>query len=52
VRVTPTVVGRWTADRYRLEWVNGGVYHSLDAEGFSLEQLLALARSVESGSGT
>lgn len=39
--------GRWTPDRGQLEWVQGGVYYSLDGSGLGLEDLLAVATSME-----
>jgi hypothetical protein len=39
--------GRWTPDRGQLEWVQDGVYYSLDASGLGLEDLLAVAASME-----
>jgi outer membrane lipoprotein-sorting protein len=39
--------GRWTPDRGQLEWVQDGVYYSLDASGLGLEDLLAVASSME-----
>jgi outer membrane lipoprotein-sorting protein len=41
------VMGRWTSDRNQLEWVEQGVYLSLDAGGLSLADLLAVAESLE-----
>jgi hypothetical protein len=41
------VIGRWTPDRNQLEWVEQGVYLSLDAGGVSLVDLLAVAASLE-----
>ena len=41
------VIGRWTPDRNQLEWVDQGVYFSLDAAGMSLATLLAVAASLE-----
>ena len=41
------VIGRWTPDRNQLEWVEQGVYLSLDAGGVSLADLLAVAASLE-----
>ena len=41
------VIGRWTPDRNQLEWVEQGVYLSLDAAGLSLADLLAVAASLE-----
>jgi hypothetical protein len=41
------VIGRWTPDRNQLEWVEQGVYLSLDAGGVSLPDLLAVAASLE-----
>jgi hypothetical protein len=38
--------GRWTPDRSQLEWVEAGVYRSLDAPGLALEDLLAIAASI------
>jgi outer membrane lipoprotein-sorting protein len=40
-------IGRWTADRHQLEWVEHGVYYSLDAGGLSLADLLVVAASLE-----
>jgi hypothetical protein len=40
--------GRYTPDRSQLEWIDDGVYRSLDAPGLSLESLLAVARSIPS----
>jgi Putative zinc-finger len=40
-------IGRWTPDRNQLEWVEQGVYLSLDAGGLSLADLLAVAASLE-----
>lgn len=40
--------GRWTPDRGQLEWVEDGVYYSLDASGLGLEGLLAVAASMGS----
>jgi hypothetical protein len=39
--------GRWTPDRGQLEWVQDGVYYSLDGSGLGLEDLLAVAASME-----
>jgi hypothetical protein len=47
------VIGRWTPDRNQLEWVEQGVYLSLDAAGLTLADALAMASSLqpsESGS--
>lgn len=41
------VMGRWTPDRNQLEWVDQGVYFSLDAAGLSLPDLLAVGDSLE-----
>ncbi len=41
------VIGRWTSDRNQLEWVEQGVYLSLDAGSLSLAGLLAVAASLE-----
>jgi hypothetical protein len=38
--------GRWTPDRHQLEWVDGGVYYSLDAPGLDLAELLAVAGTI------
>jgi outer membrane lipoprotein-sorting protein len=41
--------GRWTPERSQLEWVEDGVYRSLDtleAPGLALEDLLAIAASI------
>jgi hypothetical protein len=38
--------GRWTPDGSRLEWVQDGVYFSLDGSGLELSDLLAVARSL------
>jgi outer membrane lipoprotein-sorting protein len=45
------VVGRWTPDRNQLEWVEQGVYLSLDAGGLPLADLLAVAVSLEPSEG-
>jgi hypothetical protein len=39
-------VGRWTPQRNQLEWVQSGVYFSLDAGGLQLSDLLAVAESL------
>jgi hypothetical protein len=39
-------IGRWTPDRWLLEWESGGVYRSLDAPGLGLERLVAIATSI------
>ncbi len=41
------VTGRWTEDRNQLEWVQGGVYYSLDASGMELTDLIAVAESLQ-----
>lgn len=41
--------GRFTPERSQLEWIDTGIYRSLDAPGLSLEPLLAVARSIPSG---
>ena len=41
--------GRYTPDRSELEWVRSGVYHSLDAPGLELPELVAIAASIGSG---
>jgi outer membrane lipoprotein-sorting protein len=38
--------GRYTPDRSELEWIGSGVYHSLDAPGLELPELLAIAESI------
>jgi hypothetical protein len=40
------VAGRFTPDRSQLEWVDEGVYTSIDAQGLDLAELLALAVSI------
>jgi outer membrane lipoprotein-sorting protein len=40
--------GRYTPDRSELEWIRSGVYHSLDAPGLELPDLVAIAASIES----
>ena len=40
--------GRYTPDRSQLEWLDTGLYRSLDAAGLSLEGLLAVATSIPS----
>ncbi len=45
------VTGRWTPDRWQLEWDAGGVYRSLDAPGLGLEELLAIAASIPVAEG-
>jgi outer membrane lipoprotein-sorting protein len=40
------VEGRWTPDRNQLEWVESGVYYSLDAPGLELPDLLAVAETI------
>jgi hypothetical protein len=39
--------GRWTPDRYLLEWVEEGVYYSISGLGLELEEALAIADSME-----
>jgi hypothetical protein len=39
--------GRFTPDRSQLEWIQDGVYRSLDAPGLDLIDLLAIASSTE-----
>jgi hypothetical protein len=39
-------MGRWTPDRNRLEWVQDGVYYSIDASGLDLAGLLGLAEAL------
>lgn len=39
--------GRWTPDRFLLEWVEEGVYYSISAEGLELEEAVAVAFSME-----
>ena len=38
--------GRFTPDRSELEWIRSGVYHSLDAPGLELPELVAIAASI------
>jgi hypothetical protein len=38
--------GRYTPDRSELEWIGSGVYHSLDAPGLELPELVAIAASI------
>jgi hypothetical protein len=38
--------GRFTPDRSQLEWIRSGVYHSLDAPGLELPELVAIATSI------
>jgi hypothetical protein len=38
--------GRWTPGRHQLEWIEGGVYVSLDAATLGLEQLMRVAESL------
>ena len=38
--------GRFTPDRSQLEWIDGGLYRSLDAPGLALDELLAIAISI------
>jgi outer membrane lipoprotein-sorting protein len=45
------VVGRWTPDRNQLEWVEQGVYLSLDAGGLPLADLLTVANSLQPSEG-
>jgi hypothetical protein len=45
------VRGRFTPDRSQLEWIEGGLYRSLDAPGLELRELLAIATSI-GGDGT
>jgi len=40
------VQGRFTPDRSQLEWIDGGLYRSLDAPGLALQELLAIATSI------
>ena len=40
--------GRYTPDRSELEWIRSGVYHSLDAPGLELPELVAIAASIGS----
>ena len=41
--------GRYTPDRAQLEWIRAGVYHSLDAPGLELPELVAIAGSIGTG---
>jgi outer membrane lipoprotein-sorting protein len=47
VRLEGSVVARWTPSGSRLEWVDDGVYQSLDGRGATLEELLAIAMSID-----
>jgi Putative zinc-finger len=38
--------GRYTPDRSGLEWIRSGMYHSLDAPGLELPELVAIAASI------
>ena len=40
------VIGRFTPDRLQLEWVDEGLYRSVDAPGLDLAALLAIAASI------
>jgi Putative zinc-finger len=40
--------GRYTPDRSELEWIRSGVYHSLDAPGLELPELVLIASSIGS----
>lgn len=40
------VDGRWSPDRNQLEWVEAGVYYSLDGSGLELADLLGVAASM------
>jgi hypothetical protein len=42
--------GRYTPGRSQLEWIDTGIYRSLDAPGLPLDGLLTVARSIPSGS--
>ncbi len=44
--------GRYTPDRSQIEWIEDGLYRSIDAPGLSLEDLLAVASSIGSGTET
>ncbi|HXF73319.1 MAG TPA: hypothetical protein VNO79_12005, partial [Actinomycetota bacterium] len=41
------VPGRWSPERSQLEWIEAGLYVSVDAPGASLEDVLAVAASLE-----
>jgi hypothetical protein len=41
------VKGRWSPDDHELEWVQGGVYRSITAPSLELQQILALANSLD-----
>jgi hypothetical protein len=45
------VIGRWTPGRNQLEWVEQGVYLSLDAAGLSLADALTVANSLQPSDG-
>ncbi len=38
--------GRWTPGRHELEWVQDGIYYSLDGETLDLPELLAIAATL------
>jgi outer membrane lipoprotein-sorting protein len=46
------VDGRWTPDRNQLEWVEQGVYYSLDGSGLELGELLHVAASLRTAAAT
>jgi Putative zinc-finger len=46
------IPGRYTPDRSQLEWIDTGIYRSIDAPGLSLDGLLGVARSLPSGAET
>jgi outer membrane lipoprotein-sorting protein len=39
-------LARWSPDRHLLEWVDGGVYHSLSADDLDLSALLLIAETM------
>jgi hypothetical protein len=44
--------GRYTPDRSELEWIRSGVYHSLDAPGLELPELVAIGASIGADGAT
>ncbi|HEY1332362.1 MAG TPA: hypothetical protein VGH10_12940 [Actinomycetota bacterium] len=42
---------RWSPDLHLLEWVQGGVYRSLNGPGFGLNDLVRIAASMRTGGG-
>ena len=44
-------VGRYSPSTARLEWIEDGLYRSIDAPGLGLQELLELAASIPTASG-